>query len=392
MPIGWRPSVREGRLVQLARRDDAGVNRAAEMRRKQENQMESPYTGLPPRAFWRTGVSEQNPLTITDLYRRKFEIALEDKIVTAGSCFAQHIAKHFTAHGYRVVNAEPAPEGLDAEIAKRFGYGVYSARYGNLYTTRQLLQLTLESLGARTPQNIVWEKDGRYYDALRPSVEPEGLESPEEVLLHRKGHMTAVRRILTSMDLFVYTFGLTEAWVDKRDGTVFPTAPGTIAGSFDPKFFEFKNFTCSEVLDDFLRFRQLIRKRNPKARFLVTVSPVPLTATAGNEHVLAATTYSKSVLRAVAGELAQRFEEIDYFPSYEIIASHFSRGFFYESNLRSVHPAGVENVMRIFFEAHGQLPRKVAVKQARVNKAKPAASADDAVCEEILMEAFNKHG
>ena len=55
--------------------------------------MKSPYTDLPPRAFWRTGVSEQNPLTITDLYRRKFEIGFEDKIVTAGSCFAQHIAK-----------------------------------------------------------------------------------------------------------------------------------------------------------------------------------------------------------------------------------------------------------------------------------------------------------
>jgi hypothetical protein len=74
------------------------------------------------------------------------------------------MAKHFTAHGYRVVNAEPAPEGLDAATAKKFGYGVYSARYGNLYTARQLLQLTLESLGARTPQHIVWEKDGRYYD------------------------------------------------------------------------------------------------------------------------------------------------------------------------------------------------------------------------------------
>ncbi len=352
--------------------------------------MKSPYTGLPPHAFWRTGVSEQNPLTITDLYRRKFEIGLADKIVTAGSCFAQSIAKHFTAHGYSVINAEPAPEGLDVETAKKFGYGVYSARYGNLYTTRQLLQLTLESLGATTPQHIVWEKEGRYYDALRPSVEPDGLDSPEEVLFHRQGHLTAVRRMLITMDLFVYTFGLTEAWVDKRDGTVYPTAPGIIAGTFDPELFEFKNFTCSEVMGDFLRFRQLILRRNPKARFLLTVSPVPLTATAGKEHVLAATTYSKSVLRAVAGELAQKFEDVDYFPSYEIIASHFSRGLFYESNLRSVHPTGVVSVMRIFFKAHGALTKPAVDKPAKVNKAKPSTSQEDVVCEEMLMEAFNK--
>ena len=224
--------------------------------------MKSPYTGLPSRAFWKTGVSEQNPLTIKNLYRRKFEIGFEEKIVTAGSCFAQHIANKFTAHGYHVVNAEPPPEGLDVETAKRFGYGIYSARYGNIYTARQLLQLTGESLGLLKPQNSVWEKDGRFFDALRPSVEPEGLDSSEEVSLHRQRHLTAVRRMLLGMNLFVFTFGLTEAWVDKRDGTVFPTAPGTIAGTFDSNFFEFKNFTFTEVMNDFLRFRQLVLKRD----------------------------------------------------------------------------------------------------------------------------------
>lgn len=354
--------------------------------------MKSPYSGLPPRAFWRTGVSEQNPLTVSDLYRRKFNIGFEEQIVTAGSCFAQHIANKFTAHGYQVMNVEPAPEGLDGETAKKFGYGVYSARYGNIYTTRQLLQLTQEAFGLAQPGHAVWEKEGRFYDALRPSVEPEGLESPEEVLMHRRSHLAAVRKMLGEMDLFVFTFGLTEAWMDKRDGTVFPTAPGTIAGSFDPDIFEFKNFTFSEVMDDFLCFRKLIQEKNPKVKFLVTVSPVPLTATASNEHVLAATTYSKSVLRAVAGELAQMFDDIDYFPSYEIIASHFSRGFFYESNLRTVHVSGVENVMRIFFEAHGVKPKPKAIGPKRPNGPKAARSNDDVVCEEALMEAFNKNG
>lgn len=355
--------------------------------------MNSPYTGLPPRAFWRTGVSEQNPLTIADLYRRKFKIDFEDRIVTAGSCFAQHIARKFTAHGYHVMNAEPAPEWLDAETAKKFGYGVYSARYGNIYTTRQLLQLTREALGLAGPRDIVWEKSGRYFDALRPSVEPEGLESPEEVMAHRRMHLAAVRKLLGEMDLFVFTFGLTEAWVDKRNSTVFPTAPGTLAGSFDPALFEFRNFTHGEVMGDFVQFRELVHELNPKVRFLVTVSPVPLTATAGNEHVLAATTYSKSVLRSVAGELAQRFDDIDYFPSYEIIASYFSRGIFYENNLRTVHPAGVENVMRIFFEAHGVAPKAQVVAQRQSTKpGQVSRNVDDVVCEEALMEAFNRHG
>ena len=41
---------------------------------------------------------------------------------------------------------------------------------------------------------------------------------------------------------------------------------------------------------------------NPKARLVLTVSPVPLAATASGSHVLPATIYSKSVLRAAAQE------------------------------------------------------------------------------------------
>lgn len=47
--------------------------------------MKSPYSDLPPRAFWRTGVSEQNPLTISDLYRRKFKRAPRKTYCANGS-------------------------------------------------------------------------------------------------------------------------------------------------------------------------------------------------------------------------------------------------------------------------------------------------------------------
>ena len=83
---------------------------------------------------------------------------------------------------------------------------------------------------------------------------------------------------------------------------------------------------------------------------VMTVSPVPLTGTASGRHVLQATTYSKAVLRAVAGELAQKYDHIDYFPSYEVITNQAARGCFYEENLRSVRREGVEAVMNIFFQ------------------------------------------
>jgi hypothetical protein len=338
----------------------------------------SPYSGLPATAFWKTGVSEQHPSTVTGLYKKRFALP-EDGIATAGSCFAQHIARRLRDNGYGVIDAEPPPAGLSPENAQKFGYVTYSGRYGNVYTTRQLVQLAREALGQFRPAEPIWEKKGRFFDAMRPSVEPDGLPSAELVAAHRDAHIRKVRQILLTARLFVFTFGLTEAWVHKESGTVYPTAPGTIAGDFDPDRFEFKNFTAQEVLADFLMFRNMIKRINPDVRFLLTVSPVPLTATATDLHVLLATTYSKSVLRAVAGELYDRFEDVDYFPSYEIIASPFGRGFFYEPNLRAVSPAGVDAVMRVFFSEHARAVAKPANR---------APTREEVQCEEALLEAF----
>jgi hypothetical protein len=359
--------------------------------------MSSPYTGRAPRSFWRTGVADQHPITIEDLYVKKFAITAVDRIATAGSCFAQHIAIHLRRNGYTVIDAEPAPPGLDEEAARDFGFGIFSARYGNIYCVRQLLQLAREVYGEFSPQDIVWEKQGRFYDALRPSVEPQGHATPELVHLHRRFHLDRVRHVFETCSVFVFTFGLTEAWLHGPSGTVYPTAPGTIAGTWNPDLHVFTNFTFAEIHADFLAFRDLIRARNPAVKFLLTVSPVPLTATAGSDHVLCATTYSKSVLRAVAGELCMDHPDIDYFPSYEMIATPFSRGFFFESNLRSVNSGGVAQVMRVFFSQHGAAaeesrtgPGSVRSHPRRGSPGMPnrRRSREEVVCDDALLEAF----
>ena len=349
----------------------------------------SPYEGLPAAAFWRNGVQHADPRAMFDIYSKRFSISPTDRVMTAGSCFAQHIARHLQASGFTVLDAEPPPEEMPSEVARAFGYKLYSARYGNIYTARQLYQLLAETLGHFKPANPVWEKHGRFFDAMRPSVEPEGLDSPEEVLMHRAEHLRAVRWLVGACDVVVFTLGLTEAWMHRESGTVYPTAPGTLAGSHDPELYEFKNFTFDEVRTDFLKFRTVMKRFNPSLRFLLTVSPVPLTATAAGRHVLQSSTYSKAVLRAVAGQLHAECEDVDYFPSYEIITNPAARSEFFEPNLRSVDPRGVESVMRVFFNAHG-IGGAVAPPPAVAahSDVAPEADGDDVVCEEMLLEAF----
>lgn len=374
--------------------------------------MASPYEDLEPRAFWRTGVTERPPLTPGDVYRPRFAVSRSHRIATAGSCFAQHVGRTLKTAGYNVLDLEPLPDSLhgsaSADLAQAHGFGLYSARYGNVYTVRQLLQLFQEALGRFTPAEPIWTKDGRFYDALRPGIEPGGFASAEEVRQHRLWHLKAVAEMLAQVEILVFTFGLTEAWVSREDGTVYPTAPGTIAGSHDPARHAFHNFSYPEVMNDFLKVRQIVMSFNPRAKFIVTVSPVPLTATASDQHVEVATTYSKAVLRAVCGALDDRFKNVAYFPSFEVITSQTARGAYYEGNLRNVNRRGVETAMGLFMAAHAEAPatakperppkpgrnEKRAGKRRGERKQEGALAdteeEDGIVCEEALLEAFSR--
>jgi hypothetical protein len=361
----------------------------------------NPYVNIPRRAFWRTGMAAAHGAAPAELYQPKWSITRADRIATAGSCFAQHISRILRTRQFNVLDMEPAPPQMPSESHAVFGYGLYSARYGNIYSARQLRQLAEEAFGLRS-NDAVWEREGRYYDALRPGVEPDGLTSVEEVIAHRSQHLAAVRKLVRSTDVFVFTFGLTEAWVDRVTGTVFPVAPGIVAGHYDPDRMAFHNFSFEEVKEDFIAFQELVRRNSDAAsvRFLVTVSPVPLTATASSSHVLPATVYSKAVLRAVAGDLWSTDPTLDYFPSFEIICNPWNDTSFYASNRRSVTDAGVRVVMDVFLAAHGELDRDAVDAIPAMNT--PAPNPPDesgvfpdeekmrVVCEEQLLEIFGR--
>ena len=350
----------------------------------------SPYAGLHPRAYWRTGVTERAEGDLGELYQPRFPVTREMRIMTAGSCFAQHVGRALRRAKFKVIDAEPVDRHIPDAVAERFGYRQYSARYGNLYTSRQLRQLLAESLGRLSPALPVWRRGERFFDAQRPGVEPEGHASEELVLAHRAAHLACVREAVRQADLFVFTFGLTEAWVHAETGTVYPTAPGTIAGAFDPEVFAFQNFTVTDVLADFEAARRRLKRINPEMRFLVTVSPVPLTATATGWHVEVATCYSKAVLRAACGMLVDRHDDVDYFPSFEIITSQSAGGRFYEDNLRSVTAEGVATAMGTFLGAHGVDAEAPPPAPEGRRRRRASTSAEDVACEEALLEAFSR--
>lgn len=329
-----------------------------------------PYADLPASAFWRRAVAEADPAEVDPVVAAPFRIARGDRVATAGSCFAQHIARCLRDAGFgHLVTETPHPVVAEQD-PERFGYGVFTARYGNVYTSRQLLQLFQRAHGAFTPCDDAWtEPDGRLTDPFRPAIQPGRFLSAAEYRADRQRHFACVREAFATLDVLVFTFGLTECWASREDGAVYPLCPGVSGGQFDPARHVFLNLTMTDVVADMTAFLGLLRSVNPRARVLLTVSPVPLVATFEPQHVLAATTYSKAVLRVAAETLARDVPGVAYFPSFEIITGGFSRGLYFAEDGRSVTEAGVAHVMRCFMRHF---------TEAGVASNAPAAATEDA--------------
>src|SRR5690606_13104237 len=110
------------------------------------------------------------------------------------------------------------------------------------YTARQWRELLEDVRDGRVEPGLIWQREGRFYDALRPGVEPEGMESLHEALELRAAHLEALRAGLAQADVFIFTLGLTEAWEDRATGRALALAPGVIAGDYDPARHGFRNF------------------------------------------------------------------------------------------------------------------------------------------------------
>lgn len=344
----------------------------------------NPYEALPARAFWKPAVASRSMFDIGPLWNPRFEILAKNKVATYGSCFAQHIGRSLQARGFGWHITEPPPFGLNEENCKRFNYNIFSSRTGNIYTTSLLRQWISWALDEIPVPSETWREGDRFFDPFRPAVEPGGFPDEDELLKSRAQTVASFGKSIRTADYFVFTLGLTESWVHRLKGYEYPMCPGTVAGEFNPDHHEFRNQDFGTIIGNLRESIRMMRAVNAELRFILTVSPVPLTATMSGDHVLVATMASKSILRAVAAQLVSEDPATDYFPSYEIINSPVFKGAFFEPNQRNVNPYGVEFVMDSFFKC----------LTTRFGSGKPPAAArrskvSDEVCEEELLSAFD---
>ncbi len=140
-----------------------------------------------------------------------------------------------------------------------------------------------------------------------------------------------------TLDVFVFTLGLTEGWRSKLDGAVYPLASAWPAARWISSAYQFHNYTADETVQAMSQFLARLKAVNPNAKVILTVSPVPLAATYEDKHVLVSTTYSKAVLRVAAEQLAEGHDWRGVLP---VLRDHLTgsdnRGAYFDEDLRTV--------------------------------------------------------
>jgi hypothetical protein len=297
----------------------------------------NPYAGKPDSAFWRRAVAEPEPSSVDPVIEASFTLSPSDRVATAGSCFAQHIARTLVRKGFHYLVTEQGPEAEN--------YGLFPARFGNIYSTLQLLQLFQRAYGLFEPKEQIWKIGQDFVDPFRPLMAR--FDTAEQLEIDRAKHLLAVREMFETCDTFIFTLGLTETWIAAADGAAVPLAPG-VSNTVAETAYRFTNRRVAEMVDDMNTFIAKLRSVNPDVRIILTVSPVPLIATFEDRHVLVSTIYSKSALRVVAEEVVHANDDVAYFPSYEIITGHHAGYEYFADDLREVLPEGVDRVMGLF--------------------------------------------
>lgn len=269
----------------------------------------------------------------------KFKLSKNNTFFTIGSCFARNVENHLIKNKIPLLSKMPNVEG---RLFKSGGEA--RTGYQNVYTPGSVLEMS-RLINSNDKYHSIVENKGLHYDLLTHGLN--GL-SEEECKNVRDGMLESYTKI-ASTDVLIVTLGYIEAWYfgpAKSWVNQSPAEPKlrSIASDFEFKVLEYEKIhsMLTVAINNF-------KLQNPLIKFIFTVSPVPLGSTFTDDHILVANQRSKSTLHAVAQKLSREFDEVDYFPSYEMVSLSDRKYAFMEDNMH-VKSSVVASVMERFFK------------------------------------------
>jgi hypothetical protein len=269
----------------------------------------------------------------------------QTKFFTIGSCFANELRDALERSGADAY-PKPSPHIFDCfptELKRPSSWGAWDDRvHLQFYNTASLRQEFEKAFGLWTQPDddyFVVEQGGitQYWDPYRRSIYA---DSPENLAKIRRAEDEAMQSGIMHSDVAVITLGLIEVF--RR------TSNKLVTCQYNRHFVKHVQFEVLDFLQNYQNVRaicELYLHEFPQKHIILTVSPIALTQTFRELDVVVANVESKSILRAVAGQITQEFPNAIYWPSYEIC--NYNEGSF-KSDLRHVTRERVDSIMNAF--------------------------------------------
>lgn len=272
------------------------------------------------------------------------KITLDTPIASIGSCFAEEFAYYMMGKKYNYLRAEKSRLGA-------------SANWGRVYTIPNFKQIVDYSLDESYP---LWieetrgrsskKKEQGWFDPLRDRS-PLHLE-PDDAKNEIKSHRTASLKVFKEAAVLVITLGQNEGWYDQKNNLVWAQRPPADILGTSPGRFVLQTFKQAAILEGMRESLKKLFSLNPGLRIVLTVSPVPAFATFHKKPVIVESFANKCLLRIVANELAEEFNEnVFYFPSFEIVLAY--NPFSYRADNRHVMYRSLKKIFRVMEKSFG---------------------------------------
>ena len=255
-----------------------------------------------------------------------FLIDDQTRIITGGSCFAEHTGNFLKQHWFNV-RVNP---------------------FGTMFNPHSLANIL-----DRVVENRLFSPDDIFYhDGQWKSFELYTLfnhPGKDTYLARINDLISSVRRFLKQADIMILTYGTAQIFVEKQTGKRVANCHKIPASRFEKQM-----LTADEIYRLTEHIYATVRRLNPVMKFIFSVSPVRYL-----QDGLTANAQSKArLLDAVISFTRKHKAGTYYFPAYEIFTDDLRDYRFYAADL--IHPGeqGIRYVTeiftRIFFDNKGK--------------------------------------
>lgn len=258
------------------------------------------------------------------------KIMLEDPILAMGSCFAQNIGHQLADHKFDV-NINP---------------------FGIMFNPHSIFKLVdLAVSKSKIDSMGIVENHGIYHHY---DLHSDLSSLNREILIENaNGQIGKLGGQLPHTTTIIYTFGTSIVYERKGTGEIVANCHKTPQREFNRRFLE-----VEEVVHGFKRHYDLISSVNKNVRFIFTVSPVR-----HQKETFEQNNVSKSILRIACEKLKSSFDNVEYFPAFEIMMDELRDYRYYAEDMLHPSPVASDFIWRKFKDTFFDERTKEFVKQ-----------------------------